>query len=70
MLHKYYVNNSAQQNGDHEVHEEHCTYLKMAHDVEYLGMFENGIQAVAYARKFMQRQMVAIFAARKLTRAN
>ena len=23
MLHKYYVNNSAQQNGDHEVHEEH-----------------------------------------------
>lgn len=52
MLHKYYVNNSAQPNGDHEVHEEHCTYLEMAHDVKYLGMFENGIQAVAHARKF------------------
>ena len=55
MLRKYYVNNSAQSNGDHEVHEEHCAFLKLAVDVKFLGLFENGIQAVAYAKKLYSR---------------
>ena len=46
---KYYVNNKAQSNGDHEVHTENCTYLPS--DRKYLGDFSNCKDAVAEAKK-------------------
>lgn len=52
MGYKYYVNNSSQQNGDHEVHKEGCSWLSMAKDVKYLGVYNNGNEAVAYAKRF------------------
>jgi hypothetical protein len=46
---KYYVNNKAQSNGDHEVHTESCTYLPS--DKKYLGEFSNCTDAVKEAKK-------------------
>jgi hypothetical protein len=45
----YYVNNNAQPNGDHEVHEQGCSY--MPSDRTYLGNFSNCASAVAEAKK-------------------
>lgn len=49
MKKKYFVNNSAQYNGDHEVHVEGCRWLAMAKDVAYLGEFESASDALAVA---------------------
>ena len=46
---KYYVNNKAQSNRDHEVHTENCTYLPS--DKKYLGEFSNCTDAVKEAKK-------------------
>lgn len=45
---KYYVNNVAQSNGDHEVHKEGCSY--MPSDKKYLGRYDNCEDAVEEAR--------------------
>jgi hypothetical protein len=46
---KYYVNNKAQSNGDHEVHTENCTFQPL--DKKYLGEFSNCSDAVKEAKK-------------------
>lgn len=46
---KYYVNNRAQSNGDHEVHKEGCSW--MPSDKKYLGDFIDCKGAVKEARK-------------------
>lgn len=46
---KYYVNNKAQSNGDHEVHTASCKYLPS--DRKYLGEFNNCNDAVKEAKK-------------------
>lgn len=46
---KYYVNQNAQLNGDHEVHVPHCTYFPT--NTTYLGEFTNCWDAVATARR-------------------
>jgi hypothetical protein len=46
----YYVNESAQPNGDHEVHRLGCAWLALAHNTMELGQHENCAQAVAAAR--------------------
>lgn len=46
---KYYVNNKAQSNGDHEVHTEKCIYQPS--DKKYLGEFSNCADAVKQAKK-------------------
>ena len=46
---KYYVNNHAQSNGDHEVHTENCIYLPS--DKKHLGDFANCADAVREAKK-------------------
>lgn len=51
MVKKYYVNNHAQLNGDHEVHEENCIYLPRVQSKNYLGEFYTCQGAVAQARK-------------------
>jgi len=46
---KYYVNDRAQANGDHEVHHEDCIYLPQ--NKTYLGTFSNCADAVKAAKK-------------------
>lgn len=36
---RYYVNDRAQANGDHEVHEANCTYVPKPENRTYLGDF-------------------------------
>jgi hypothetical protein len=48
---KYYVNNHAQSNGDHEVHDETCRYLSSITSKSYLGDFSNCKDAVREAKK-------------------
>lgn len=48
---KYYVNNNAQSNGDHEVHNQDCPYLSSIISKKYLGEFSNCEDAVAEAKK-------------------
>lgn len=45
----YYVNNNAQSNGDHEVHESGCRY--MPSDKKSLGQFSSCSGAVTEAKK-------------------
>lgn len=46
---RYYVNDKAQPNGDHEVHREGCAYMPVL--ATYLGQHENCGSAVVAARK-------------------
>ncbi len=47
----YYVNKNAQANGDHEVHEEGCSYLPEPQNRIYLGLFSNCTDAVREVKK-------------------
>lgn len=48
---KYYVNNEAQYNGDHEVHIESCFYYSRMKNKTYLGEYESCKDAVRAAEK-------------------
>jgi len=48
---KYYVNNTPQQNGDHEVHKEGCYWLRLASSTKDLGEHSNCFPAVRKARE-------------------
>ncbi|MFD2041668.1 hypothetical protein ACFSJW_20065 [Flavobacterium artemisiae] len=47
----YYVNNTAQSNGDHEVHTDDCRYFKNIASKKYLGSFSSCKPAVEEAKK-------------------
>jgi hypothetical protein len=47
---RYYVNNNAQSNGDHEVHREGCTYMP-ASKID-LGLHDACKTAVAEAKRY------------------
>jgi len=47
----YYVNENAQNNGDHEVHKSNCSYLPDAKNLKGLGYFANCTDAVKEAKK-------------------
>ena len=51
-MYHYYVNDNEQNNGDHEVHRNGCSYLPLIVSKTYLGMFMNAIPAVQEARKY------------------
>lgn len=51
MKKKYYVNKQAQNNGDHEVHDEACSYLPAITNRIYLGEFYSCQSAVIEAAK-------------------
>lgn len=53
---RYYVNNNAQANGDHEVHHYDCPYLNQVTNRTYLGEFPNCASAVNEA-KIIHRQV-------------
>ena len=48
----YYVNQTAQPNGDHEVHREGCYWLTLVTHKMFLGYFSTCGPAVAEAKKF------------------
>ena len=48
---KYYVNDNAQSNGDHEVHEETCSWLPLIQSKTSLGNFTSCFPAVIEAKK-------------------
>lgn len=48
----YYVNDSAQLNGDHEVHTGTCYYLPQILNKTYLGIFMNAIDATKKAKMY------------------
>jgi len=48
---KYYVNNTAQSNGDHEVHEDGCYWLTLVVSKKDLGFHSNCKSAVTEAKK-------------------
>ena len=48
---RYYVNDNAQPNGDHEVHTTGCSWLSKIESKTYLGDFSNCVPAVKEARK-------------------
>ena len=48
---KYFVNDNAQSNGDHEVHQENCQYLPSTANRTYLGEYSNCKPAVKEAEK-------------------
>lgn len=52
---QYYVNRNAQENGDHEVHEETCTYLPAPANRIALGWHPSCHGAVAKAREYYVR---------------
>lgn len=47
----YYVNNNAQNNGDHEVHISSCSYLSQIVSKTYLGEFSSCVGAVKKAKE-------------------
>lgn len=47
----YYVNKNAQDNGDHEVHEEDCRYLPSYSNRKDLGKHANCKSAVTEAKR-------------------
>ena len=48
---RYYVNKNAQANGDHEVHQSHCSYFPNKDNAVYLGTFTSCHSAVAEAKR-------------------
>ena len=49
---KYFVNMTAQPNGDHEVHKEGCYWLSLALDTKELGLFTDCHAAVVKAMDY------------------
>jgi hypothetical protein len=48
---RYYVNDNAQPNGDHEVHEQGCYWLGLARSTTDLGEHSHCSTAVAAAKR-------------------
>jgi len=48
---KYYVNQNAQNNGDHEVHKEGCSYMPLSQNRTYLGEHSSCHGAVRKAKE-------------------
>lgn len=47
---RYYVNKTAQSNGDHEVHHEDCLHLPELENREYLGRYSSCFGAIVEAK--------------------
>ena len=52
MAKKFYLNQNAQSNGDHEVHTEDCYRLPLVQNRIYLGLFDNCQQAIRKAKEY------------------
>jgi len=49
---RYYVNKNAQDNGDHEVHEQGCSHMPDMENRIYLGEFSSCQGAVRKAKEY------------------
>jgi len=47
---RYYVNKNVQNNGQHEVHKQGCSYMPDEQNRKYLGDFSNCFSAVVEAK--------------------
>lgn len=54
-MYKYCVNKNPQSNGDHEVHQEGCSFYPEFQNRIYLGIFSNCQSAVREASKHYSR---------------
>jgi hypothetical protein len=61
---RYYVNENAQPNGDHEVHTSSCSFLPMEANRLYLGDFSACGAAVIAAKKVYAQSNGCFFCAR------
>ncbi|HZJ40972.1 MAG TPA: hypothetical protein VFD16_01775 [Candidatus Saccharimonadales bacterium] len=59
----YYVNQNAQENGDHEVHQAGCPHMPDEENRFYLGNFDNCREAVAEAKNIYPRADGCFFCA-------
>lgn len=48
---RYYVNKNRQDNGDHEVHKEGCSWMPAPQNRKYLGEYNSCRPAVTEAKK-------------------
>lgn len=64
MKQKYYVNDEAQFNGDHEVHVESCRYYPKIKNKTYLGEHESCIEAVHAAKKVHRQANGCVYCSR------
>lgn len=62
MLKRYYVNNTAQLNGDHEVHVDGCYYMPA--EKTDLGLHTNCFDAVRAAKRFYNQSNGCAFCCR------
>jgi hypothetical protein len=62
---RYYVNENAQANGDHEVHSGACPFLPAAEHRLYLGDFTDCRPAVAEAKRHYPRSNGCFYCARQ-----
>jgi hypothetical protein len=60
---RYYVNNNAQPNGDHEVHTYNCTHGPNDENRQFLGDFSNCAPAVIAAKKYYPKSNGCYFCA-------
>ena len=58
---KYWVNNNAQSNGDHEVHREGCRYLPLIANKSYLGDYNHCSLAVKKSKEDHHKQSNGCF---------
>ena len=49
---RFYVNQNAQNNGDHEVHRATCSWLPESENCQYLGDLATSQEVVREARKY------------------
>ena len=49
---RYYVNQNAQANGDHEVHQEGCSWMPAEHNRTFLGHYDSCYGAVLSAQAY------------------
>ncbi len=50
-MNKYYVKIEEDENGIHEVHREGCSHMPDHWNVQYLGVFDNSLDAVCAAKE-------------------
>lgn len=64
-MHRYYVNKNAQDNGDHEVHQQGCDFLPQPENRIYLGTFSSCHEAVVAARQHYSQVNGCYFCSRE-----
>lgn len=61
---RYYVNDNAQSNGDHEVHTAGCSFMPIPENRRFLGDFSSCHPAVVEAKKIYRQSNGCYFCSR------